>query len=599
MSDDLDWTASGPRSRRFDDVYFSAVDGLAESRTVYLAGAGLPEAWRHRQRFTVAELGFGAGLNIAALLHLWLQTRPAEGRLAIFSVEAYPISRDEAARALGAWPELAEVAAPLLAGWPDGRRGFHRIDLTGLSATFDLCIGEAAEALAGWSGRADAWLLDGFAPARNPEMWRDEVLGLVAGRSAPGARIGTFTVAGQVRRGLEAAGFAVSRQPGFGHKRQRLEAIFPGEPLPEAPPRSAVVVGAGIAGAALVRALTAQGVACTLLDAVGVGAGASGNPAALVTPRFDAGLGPVARLHAQAFARAVQLYRESGAVIGEGALQLETASRTPDRFARIAAWDGFGPGALAMSPPQAVAERLGEAAAPGALAVRDALVLEPRRLLEAWTAGVALRQGRLAALERAGEAWRLLDADGAELARAELVFLATGAATLALLPDSRLRPTRGQLEYTDALAFSGAPAAWGGYAIPTAGGGVLFGATHGRGDLGVDLRPEDRARNLVDLAKGRPALAERLAELSAEAIHSRAATRMAAPDHMPIAGAVSGAVSATVSGHTGLHVLSGLGGRGYALAPLLAEQVAAEAVGAPTPLPGDLARLVAPGRFTT
>jgi tRNA 5-methylaminomethyl-2-thiouridine biosynthesis bifunctional protein len=591
LSDDLDWTDTGPRSRRFGDVYFSAVDGLAESRTVYLAGAGLPDAWRGRRRFTVAELGFGTGLNIAALLHLWRDTHLPEGRLAIFSVEAYPITREAAARALGAWPELAEVSALLLAGWPDGRRGFHRIDLPGLNATLDLCIGEAAEALRGWSGKADAWLLDGFAPARNPEMWRDEVLALVAARSAPGARIGTFTVAGQVRRGLEAAGFAVNRQPGFGHKRQRLEAIFPGQPRDAPAPRSAVVVGAGIAGAALARALAAQGVGCTLLDAEGIGAGASGNPAALVTPRFDAGLGPVARLHAQAFARAVQLYRHSGAVIAEGGLQLETASRTPDRFAKIAAWDGFAPGALARLPADEVAARLDEADAPGALLVRDALVLEPRRLLGAWTAGIELRRGRLAALAREGEAWRLLDAEGAELARAELVVLATGAATAALLPDSRLRPTRGQLEHTDALAFSGEPAAWGGYAIPTAGGGVLFGATHGRDDLAVDLRLEERAKNLAELAKGRPGLAARVAQLPAAAIQSRAATRMAAPDHMPIAGAVPG--------KPGVHVLSGLGGRGYALAPLLAEHVAAAAVGAPTPLPDDLARLVAPRRFTT
>ncbi|MGC1303437.1 MAG: tRNA (5-methylaminomethyl-2-thiouridine)(34)-methyltransferase MnmD, partial [Caulobacteraceae bacterium] len=227
MSDDLDWTSSGPRSRRFDDVYFSAADGLAESRMVYLAGAGLPDAWRGRSRFTVGELGFGTGLNIAALLQLWRETRPADGRLSIFSVEAFPISRDAATRALAHWPELSEVTAPLLAGWPDGRRGFHRIDLPGLHASLDLCIGEAAEALAAWGGRANAWFLDGFAPSRNPEMWRDEVLELVAARSAPGAQIGTFTVAGQVRRGLAVAGFEVARRPGFGHKRERLEAVLP------------------------------------------------------------------------------------------------------------------------------------------------------------------------------------------------------------------------------------------------------------------------------------------------------------------------------------------------------------------------------------
>ncbi|MGC1305424.1 MAG: FAD-dependent oxidoreductase, partial [Caulobacteraceae bacterium] len=342
-------------------------------------------------------------------------------------------------------------------------------------------------------------------------------------------------------------------------------------------------------GASLARALRAEGLACTLVDVEGVGAGASGNPSALVTPRFDAGLGPVARLHAQAFARAVQLHRRSGAVIAEGALQLETPSRSRDRFSRIAAWDGFAPGGLSLLSAEEAAGRLEEDAALGALSVRDALVLEPRRLLTAWTEGVEVRCGRFAALAREGSQWQVLDGDGAILASGEVVCLAMGAATAAAMPGVRLRPVRGQLEYTDGLAFSGAPAAWGGYAIPTPGGGVLFGATHGRDDAAVDLRPEERARNIVDLAKGRPALAGRLAGLPADALRSRAATRAATPDHMPLAG--------PLPDKPGVYVLAGLGGRGYALAPLLAEHLASEITGAPTPLPNDLARLIAPDRF--
>ncbi|MBS0332267.1 MAG: tRNA (5-methylaminomethyl-2-thiouridine)(34)-methyltransferase MnmD, partial [Proteobacteria bacterium] len=193
----LDWTADGqPRSRLYDDVYFSAEDGLAEARAVFLAGCGLPDAWAGRGRFTVAELGFGTGLNIAALIDLWRRHRPPGGRLHIFSVEAHPIAVDEAARALAHWPELADVAGALIARWPGRARGMHRLELPDLGVTVDVAVAEVAEALAGWSGMADAWFLDGFAPARNPAMWRDEVLGLVAARSAPGAAAATFTVAG-------------------------------------------------------------------------------------------------------------------------------------------------------------------------------------------------------------------------------------------------------------------------------------------------------------------------------------------------------------------------------------------------------------------
>ncbi|MFY8140340.1 MAG: tRNA (5-methylaminomethyl-2-thiouridine)(34)-methyltransferase MnmD, partial [Caulobacter sp.] len=186
----LVWDEDGlPRSGLYGDVYFSAEDGLAETRAVFLAGGGLPDAWRGRARFTVAELGFGSGLNIAALLDLWSRERPPGARLHVFSVEAHPMSRQDAARALGRWPELSAVVEPLLAGWPRQARGFHRIDLPGLDAVVDVAILEVAEALTAWSGRADLWFLDGFSPATNPAMWRQEVLDLVAARSAPGARV--------------------------------------------------------------------------------------------------------------------------------------------------------------------------------------------------------------------------------------------------------------------------------------------------------------------------------------------------------------------------------------------------------------------------
>jgi tRNA 5-methylaminomethyl-2-thiouridine biosynthesis bifunctional protein len=148
----------------------------------------------------------------------------AGATLHIFSIEAHPITRDEAARALAVWPELGEAAQVLLDHWPGRARGFHRIDLPGFDATLDLAVMDVEDALAAWDGAADAWFLDGFSPALNPAMWREEILAAVAARSAPGARAATFTVAGAVRRGLAAAGFQVDKRPGFGRKKERLEA---------------------------------------------------------------------------------------------------------------------------------------------------------------------------------------------------------------------------------------------------------------------------------------------------------------------------------------------------------------------------------------
>src|SRR3989344_7313769 len=227
----LTWTDDDePRSGRFGDVYFSRDDGLAETRAVCLEGCGLPDAWAGRRHFTVAELGFGTGLNIAARLDLWRRPRPEGGRLHVFSIEGFPLTADEARRALGAWPELAKAARALIEAWPERTPGFHRVDLPGFHAVLDVAVGDVDWALDQWSGAADAWFLDGFSPALNPGMWSETGMDRIAARSAPGARAATFTVAGAVRRGLSERGFVVEKKPGHGRKRERLEERRDGAP---------------------------------------------------------------------------------------------------------------------------------------------------------------------------------------------------------------------------------------------------------------------------------------------------------------------------------------------------------------------------------
>jgi len=599
--DTLTWTPQGPRSQQFDDIYFSAVDGLAEARAVFLQGCGLPEAWAGRRRFVVGELGFGTGLNIAALLELWSRTRPPQGRLNIFSVEAHPLTKAQAARALASWPDLDEVAGPLLAAWPDARRGFHRLDLDPLGATLDLWIGDAADGLDAWQGAADAWFLDGFAPARNPQMWRQEVLDLVCAHARPGARLATFTVAGAVRRGLAQAGARVEKKPGFGAKRERLEAWLepdsqtrPSRPAPGAPPR-VVIVGAGIAGAALARAFGREGVQVRVIDEGGPGAGASGNPSALVTPRLDAGLGVAAVLHAEAFARAVRLYacETPHAIIDRGAVQLEQSPRDAARFAKLETWDGFGPGALSTLTPADVGQRLGEAQTPGGLGYADALVIRPHIVLTTWLADTDLSVAEVARLAPLATGWRLLDYRGETIADADVVILAGGPASRRLAPEtstSALMAVRGQASWTSGPYPIGSASGWGGYAIPTADGGVLFGSSHERNDWGLDLRAADEAHNLRLLAQGRPALAEAItADLAASPLNARASLRAATPDHLPLAG--------PLGDRDGLYILAGLGARGFTLAPLLAEHIAAETLGAPSPLQRCVKCAIVPARF--
>ncbi len=554
QSASLDWTPEGaPRSQRFGDIYFSRDGGLDESRAVFLQGCGLPGAWAGRSHFTVAELGFGTGLNILALLQLWRRTRAPGQRLSIFSVEGYPLSRDEAARALAAWPELDDLTQTLLDAWPRLAPGFHRLEWPHLGATLDIAIGEVDWALAQWSGAADAWFLDGFSPALNPGMWSDAVLGAVADHCAPGARLATFTVAGAVRRGLQAGGFTVDKRPGHGTKRERLEAVFLGEPRFNPLP-SVAVIGAGIAGAAVARALQAAGIEPAVIEAEESGAGASGNPAALVTPALDAGGGPRASFYAQAFARAVDLYRAvPGAVIGQGVQQLEAAPRDAARFDTVQASGLFAPGALTRTP--------------GGLRFEEGLWIRPTAVLDAWLP--ATLRGRAAKLERREGRWAVLNAAGSVIVDADAIVLAAGAAS-ALLADLPLSPVRGQVSWTKGLHVERA-AAWGGYAIPT-DDGVLFGATHDRGRIDTEVLAEDHARNLQTLAQ---AFTDLAAAASTLPLEGRAALRAATRDRMPIAGEVI----------PGVYVLSGLGSRGFTTAPILAEYIASLLTMPPSPLP--------------
>jgi tRNA U34 5-methylaminomethyl-2-thiouridine-forming methyltransferase MnmC len=198
-----------PVSTRFDDPYFSLANGLSETRHVFLAGNDLPQ--RFRPGFHIAELGFGTGLNLLATL---IAATEHPGPLRFTSFEAFPLPVADIARALEAFPEARAVAAPFLTAWGAGQTRFTLgpIDV-------DVILGDVRDTLPRWQDAADAWFLDGFSPAKNPEMWAPELMAEVGRHTAADGTFATYTAAGFVRRGLAEAGFTVTRAPGHGHKR--------------------------------------------------------------------------------------------------------------------------------------------------------------------------------------------------------------------------------------------------------------------------------------------------------------------------------------------------------------------------------------------
>lgn len=230
--DGVAWRDGAPVSRRFGDRYFAA-DGPAETEHVFLAGNDLPARWSGASRFCIAELGFGTGLNFLVARRAWRRALQAgiqaggraEARLTYASFERWPIARDAMARILAPWPDLE--AEDLIAAWPfEGRRNLG-------GCLLEIVPGDARRTLPVWNGRADAWFLDGFAPAKNPELWGAALMERVARRTAPGGTFATYAAAGRVRRRLEAAGFEVSRVPGFGRKRHMSRGRL-GAPPPDA-----------------------------------------------------------------------------------------------------------------------------------------------------------------------------------------------------------------------------------------------------------------------------------------------------------------------------------------------------------------------------
>ena len=211
----LSWRATDagmiPVSERFDDPYFSASGGLDETRHVFLQGNDLPD--RFAPGFRIAELGFGTGLNLFAALLAWRQSG-TDGPLRFTSFEAYPMQADDMRRALTVFPEALAIAGPFLDAWAGGQTRITQSDLHA-----EIIIGDAAQTLPDWQHTADAWFLDGFSPAKNPDLWSETLLAEVARHTAAGGTCATYTAAGHVRRGLQAAGFQVERRQGYGRKR--------------------------------------------------------------------------------------------------------------------------------------------------------------------------------------------------------------------------------------------------------------------------------------------------------------------------------------------------------------------------------------------
>ena len=637
---ELRWQGDEPHSVQFEDIYFCRGSGADESRYVFLQHNELPQRWSERDIFTIAEMGFGTGLNFLTTWQSWSESATEGQRLHFLSFEKHPLRKDDLKRALSAWPQFKELTEQLIDSYPPLIRGFHRISLDQGRVILTLMLGDVAELLPELHATVDAWYLDGFDPAKNPQMWSETLFHQLATKTAVGGTFATFTAAGWVRRGLQTAGFSVQRSPGFGQKREMLcghlpEAIAQPSKTPwyDLPAGrqvgKAVVIGAGFAGAASAYVLAQRGWQVTLLEEANQPASkASGNPAGLFYPALTADCSHYGRFYLAGYLHALTLFKQLQAAkidygfLGRGVLHLAHTEKLQKRQQAILQALG-GECELAQRLDSEQASNLaGVQQIYGALFYPHAAWMSPADFCKSLLTSqqnIECHYGvKVNAMEQCGEGWSLsTEADDDPSYEADVVVMAAGA-ELASLPFCDWLPTtiaRGQLTTAPATQCSRVlkhAICHEGYLIPDVAGRHCIGASYVPNDCDLRWREEDQTHNLKLLQQHLPHFSRQLNPQ--QELTNRVGLRATTPDQLPIIGPLPDR-AAYLENYADLHhgrrpesypvakyrsrlyVMNGLGSRGLISCLLGAELLACQIGGEPLPLEKGLVDAVSPARF--
>ncbi|TBO28774.1 FAD-dependent oxidoreductase [Aquabacterium lacunae] len=660
-----------PYSPHYDDLYHSDAGAWSQSRHVFLAGNDLPARWQGRTRFVILETGFGLGNNFLATWQAWRQDPQRCEQLVFISIEKHPLSaqqlRDVHARSAHAPDEpmpdwevaRTELAARLVAQWPVLTPGWHTIDFEVAERTpggaagqvrLMLGLGDVHDLIPSLMAQVDSFYLDGFSPAKNPDMWDARWLGRLDRLAAPGAMAATWSVARPMRDTLTKAGFVIERRQGHGSKRDMVSARF--EPRhvaappagglwaePDAAHRTVAVVGAGLAGCAAAWALTRQGWQVHLIDAQAEPATlASGNPGGM----FHAILHGEDGVHARAYrAAALRTAQVAGAWMAQGlvpgqATGLMRLDELPDGEAQALLQSlGLPDSFVHWQPVAQAAHTVGCHTPSGGWQFDQGGWLSPPHYARAFLQS-AQTTGRLhwhpgrrvSGLHRAESGWALRSEGQAEpwLQGMGSVVLANAHALGALvatlpsdqagfaLPGGKVRGQITHLPPDACVARLHQPVAGQGYALSLPDGSLLCGATSQHQDDDPSVRDADHRHNLQQAA--------RLGAWQGDAQHAaldglsgRTQWRATTPDRLPLVGALPWSwerlqalpararldqprmVPRERNAHGGLFVLGGLGSRGITWAALAGDLLAHWVTGSPCPVEADLRDALDPARW--
>ena len=649
----LHWDEQGqPLSSQFDDVYFSKASGLAESQHVFLKHNQLPARFANLtdgQTFVIGETGFGTGLNFLSAWQCFNQHAHANARLHFISVEKYPLQHSDLRQALELWPELSELREQLVQQYQAIHEGFQHIQFDSGRISLTLLIGDALEMLQQADGEIDAWFLDGFAPSKNPEMWNEQVFAQLARLAKSDTTLATFTSAGFVRRGLIAAGFAMQRVPGFGHKREMLAGHFqPTEtsstqsnpwfarPKPHAlaaEQRHAIVIGAGLAGCASAASLAARGWRVTMIEQHSkIAQEASGHAQGILYLKLSAHHTALSRFILSGFGYTRRLLESLSAQATTaasvknwdmcGILQLAFNEKEHKRFATLA--EHFPKELLqAVSAEQASAIAGVELEYSG-LFYPEAGWVNPPALCHILSQhpliSLKTTEQALTLSQDAQQEWQVHSANNL-IAAAPVVVLCNAANVAQFTQTAHLplNPVRGQttqLPATPASEKINSVVCADGYISPARQGTHTIGASFNFAADSQEATLAEHYSNLDLLHEISPSLKEHCATdaLDVSTLQGHAAFRCTSIDYLPLVGPVAqhDAFMQTYADlrkdarlplqhpcpwQQGLYVNTAHGSRGLISAPLAAELLSAWICHEPFPLPLDIVQHSHPNRF--
>ena len=659
----LEWDGEGqPLSSRFGDVYFSKANGLEETRHVFLKHNQLSERWAvlgETDIFTIAETGFGSGLNFLAAWQLWLATAPASAQLHFVSVEKFPLKKTDLIRALALWPELNELAEQLTADYPVFvSTGFHRLNFQQGRIKLTLIIDDAAQGfsrllasthpLHSASGiKVDAWFLDGFAPSKNPQMWSDDLFSCIANLSKPGTTAATFSAAAIVKNGLKKSGFEIRKVAGFGRKREMVKAIFTN--VPQTPnsedftyrgsfspypvpwtidtgkqkfaEKHAVIIGGGLAGCHTARALAERGWSIKILERnSALAQEGSGNPQGVLYAKLSPMQEAQAEFNLASLQYALHFYRPLWKQIGNkcGVLQLAHKKSEADLHRLLQQKFSQADELVKFVDAEQASQIAGIPLTQNGLFFPDAGWIDPRKLCAYLVDHPHIKVSYnvdVHEINRDQDGWRI-SSSKEDIARVLVVVIATAkdAGHFQLSNHLPIKTIRGQVTYLPANSINSSlntVICAEGYISPAQDSIFCTGATFNLKDPERALRASDHQTNLDNLREHLPAL-----EVNADIhnLHGRVAFRCSLPDYLPAVGPLphiekmitdfaplrkNARAGITCGGSywPGLYINIGHGARGLAYTPLCAELLAAQICDEPIPLAYELANTLHPARF--